>query len=340
MIGGEYYFQTPEPSSNSLGKELTMRFGNLSYFATGRDALFSLFSGLEIGRIWLPNYLCHSVWSSVRQVGKQVLYYDVDDGLHGARDWLADIQADDAVLVIHFFGVPDLGLLKELREKNVILVSDVTHLLFNAEGLTEVIQGSDFSMASLRKSGPFPDGAFCGSNKHFVPAPCEPGRQSFWSLRAAAMLSRGYAARQGFADDENFIMLRQAEEMLDNSPAGRYGMSFISNGVMSAIDISSQRAAVAENTAGLAARLGQVCELPAYGHGVSQYFICKFSNRKSRDAVRNTLGTKRIYCPIHWDTSFLPSPHALSDELFSIPCDARYSVRDMSRIADELIAAL
>lgn len=340
MIGGEYYFQAPEPILSSLKKELTMWFSKLSYFATGRDALFSLFFDLEIRRVWLPNYLCHSVWSTVRQVGKPILYYDVDDSLHGAHDWIADIQPDDAVLVIHFFGVPDLGLLKALREKNVVLVSDVTHLLFNADGLIEVIQGSDFSMASLRKSGPFPDGAFIGSNKHSVPVPDEPARQDFWSLRAAAMLSRGYSARQDFADDENFILLRQAEEILDNSPAGRHGMSFISTGMMTATDISNQRATVAENTAVLAARLEQVCELPACGHGVSQYFVCKFSDRKSRDAVRITLGAKHIYCPIHWDTSFLPQPHALSDELFSIPCDARYGVRDMSRIADELIAAL
>lgn len=268
------------------------------------------------------------------------MYYDVDDSLRGVHDWIADTQPDDVVLVIHFFGIPDIGLLKKLREKNVTLVSDATHLLFNAEGLAEVIQESDFSMASLRKSGPFPDGAFCGSNKHSVPAPSEPARQSFWSLRAAAMLSRGYSARQDFADDENFIMLRQAEEILDNAPAGRYGMSYASNGVMSAIDISSQRVAVAENTAVLAARLGHACELPVYGHGVSQYFVCKFSDKKSRDAVHSTLGTKRIYCPIHWDTSFLSQPHALSDKLLSIPCDARYSARDMSRTADELIAAL
>lgn len=340
MIGGEHYFQTPEPTLNSLEKELVMRFNKLSYFATGRDALFSLFSGLEIERIWLPNYLCHSVWSSVRQVGKPVRFYDVNNSLHGTHDWIVDIRPDDAVLVIHFFGIPDIGLLKKLREKNITLVSDVTHLLFNAEGLTEVVQGSDFSIASLRKSGAFPDGAFCGSNIHSVPVPDETARQSFWSLRAAAMLSRGYSARQDFSDDENFIMFRQAEEILDNAPAGRFGMSFISSGVISATDISSQRAVVAENAAVLAARLGQACELPAYGHGASQYFVCKFSDGKLRDAVRNTLGTKRIYCPIHWDTLFLAQPHTLSDELLSIPCDARYGVRDMSRIADELIAAL
>lgn len=340
MIGGEYYFQAPEPSLNSLEKELTSLFSKLSYFSTGRDALFSLFSVLEINQIWLPNFLCNSVWSSVRQTGKQIRFYEVNNSLHGAHDWIANIQPNDAVLVIHFFGVPDLALLKRLRQSNTLLISDITHMLFNAEGLSEVVKGSDFSIASLRKSGPFPDGAFCGSNGHLVPVASEPSRLDFWSLRAAAMLSRGYSAKLGFLDDENFLMFRQAEAALDNSPAGKNRMSFLNARVMAATDFASQRTVVAENAAMLAARLERACELPANGYGISQYFICKFSNRRRRDAVRNALGAKCIYCPVHWDTSFLPQPHKLSDELLSIPCDARYNAGDMSKIADNLIAAL
>ncbi len=340
MIGGEYFLQPGEPSSSSLKIELSKLFAERSYFATGRDALFALVGELKGGQIWLPNFLCHSVWSSVAQAGKSVKLYEVNNELVGTHDWLTKIQTGDAVLVIHFFGIPDIELLEKLREKNVTVVSDVTHLLFNADGLFRVAKASDFSIASLRKSGPFPDGAICGSNMHAVPGAEAQTRQQFWSLRAAAMLSRGYSARKNFQDDENFLMFRQAEALVDSSLAGRYAMSFASGEIMSCMDIASQRAAVADNTVVLASRLARHCDLPANGRGMSQYFICAFDSKLVRDEVRNSLREKRIFCPVHWETAFLPQPHQLSERLLSIPCDARYNARDMSKIADGLIGAL
>lgn len=340
MIGGEYYLSLPEAVTDSLAAELSGLFSEISYFSTGRDALYSLLASIDFRRVWLPDFLCNSVWAAARQVGKPVGFYPVGENLCAAHEWMSRVEANDVVLLIHFFGMADLELLARLRQLDVTVVSDVSHLLFNSAGLSAVAEASDFSLASLRKSAPFPDGAFCGSNMHSVPAANEATRREFWTLRAAALSSRCYSARQGFADDENFFLFRQAEAILDDSPAGRHAMSFLAGGILNGSRLSIERGTLAENAEVLAAGLGRVCEVPAHGRGISQYFPCVFHERRQRDDVREALSSERIHCPVHWDTTFLPDPHPLSDRILSIPCDARYAVRDMERIVREVVAAL
>jgi dTDP-4-amino-4,6-dideoxygalactose transaminase len=59
----------------------------------------------------------------------------------------------------------------------------------------------------------------------------------------------------------------------------------------------------------------------------------------NRDEVRRALFDQQIYPPIHWEISdcipgnFVTS-HELSSHIMTIPCDQRYDLDDMARIAD------
>jgi hypothetical protein len=65
-----------------------------------------------------------------------------------------------------------------------------------------------------------------------------------------------------------------------------------------------------------------------------------------RDALRQELIRRRIFCPVHWplpaeiDRERFPEEHALADEMLGLPLDQRYEPADMERLAEHLRACL
>lgn len=246
--------------------------------------------------------------------------------------WAQEIHPGDAVLAIHYFGAMQNDLLSTIRDHGAIGVSDSTHLLFSESAWQESLHESDWVIGSLRKSGPFPDGAFCIGTKATPPKATMAYRKDFWIPRAAALLSRGASASQGFLDDENFLIFREAEETLDGSPAGPHAMSFLSQGLLGFLPLTTQRDVAARHNRYLLELLPTSLIHPAAKNAVSPFFPCVFTTREERDSVRDTLARQRIFLPVHWDTSFMVTPHLLSDRIMSIPCDGRYDETDLAEI--------
>ena len=61
---------------------------------------------------------------------------------------------------------------------------------------------------------------------------------------------------------------------------------------------------------------------------------------EARDKIKAVLAGQRIYCPVHWDTAFLDTPHPVSQKILSIPCDARYTKGEMKYVATVILANL
>jgi len=60
---------------------------------------------------------------------------------------------------------------------------------------------------------------------------------------------------------------------------------------------------------------------------------------QNRDRLRQILFDQEIYPPVHWpiqdvvSEKFIES-HRLSAEIMTLPCDQRYDIRDMERMAE------
>ncbi|MFC3625575.1 hypothetical protein ACFOKJ_05355 [Vogesella amnigena] len=340
VIGGEYWLvpsveQAAELAAEQAGSQpdyLSQVLGPAEYFATGRDALFAVLQALPQPTVWLPDLVCLSLVTACRQAGKQVCSYAVGADLL-PRDIPLTMDAANAVIVvIHYFGVYNPLLPAWAGQRGLTVLSDVTHLLFDAAALQACNQASDYVFASLRKSGPWPDGGLLASRRQALPQADLPGRLDFVALRAAGLLLRGLSASQGFADNENLAWLREAESLLDRAPAGAHACSYLSRQLLAGWAPQQQLAPMAVNFQTLRQGLPASCQLLNAAASYPLHALCAFASSAQRDQVRSRLAAAGCFAPIHWPVAGLPVVNTLASCILSLPCDARYRTEDMQRI--------
>lgn len=340
MIGGEHYF-TPQPKSDaSLGAMLESKLGNISFFSTGRDALFSLLASLPYENILLPDLVCESVYQACTAAGKNVRTYPIGVNLLDFNHLNIEEIETSCLLVMHYFGITNEPLLHYAKTAGVTVISDVTHMFFNPAQLELIANLSDYTIASLRKSGAFPDGGILSSRSKKLAQATSPMREEFFSLRAAGLISRGFSAREGFGNDENFKLLKKAENLIDHSEPGPYQASYLSKCLLFTLDVEAAAVQINLNMQTLAEGLMGSGALPCQPGFASPYFCCVYRDLSEREIVRNNLAAARYFCPVHWDTSRLPTPSPLSERCLSVPCDARYNQSDMQAIANVINTCL
>ncbi len=127
--------------------------------------------------------------------------------------------------------------MRRAKSLGMTVISDVTHILFDRDQMSLIGEQSVYLVASLRKSAPFPDSGFLSSRHHPVPSPPSGIREEFFALRAAGLLPRGFSARSDFNDDENLHLLRKAEGLIDQSPAGDYQSSYYTSELLRTIGV-------------------------------------------------------------------------------------------------------
>ena len=108
IIGGEYYLY-PEllgkEIKNSLYDYLSNNINHIEYFSTGRDAIFTLVDLLKSRRIWLPNYLCKTIYDPIKKARKQILFYKTNIDLSISDDFINKIKDKDIVYIINYFWI-------------------------------------------------------------------------------------------------------------------------------------------------------------------------------------------------------------------------------------------
>ena len=340
MIGGEHYFTPAGRVEHSLGEMLEEKIGEIAFFSTGRDALYSLLASLPHQSIYLPDLVCASIHQACVAAGKAVITYPLGADLLDFGQLALHAGEPACLLVMHYFGVTNVALLSRASEAGVTVISDITHMLFNTGQLEQIAIESDYLIASLRKSGAFPDGGFVSSRTEPLIQATLPIREDFFSLRAAGLLSRGFSANDDFCDDENFNLLKKAEDVIDRSSPNAHQCSYLSRRLLFTVNVTTAALKIYGNMQALATKLNDLCTTPCQPGFASPYFCCIFRNREERDFVRAQLEAHQYFCPVHWDTAQLPMPSPLSERILSIPCDARYGENDMQAIADVIKSCL
>lgn len=338
MIGGEHFLPCIEAEGN-LADVIGGIWSNVEYRCTGRDAIHSAVSQVTTRRIWIPDYLCESIYRPIRDLGIPLEFYHVDGFDPNRGDWDVLGNEGDCVLLIHYFGEPQLHALETLRQRNIATISDVSHAMLNIPVLRQIGKSSDFSVCSLRKTAGVPDGGFVASTRFELAAAGRPPREQFWTLRAAALLSRGGSAAAKFASDENYHLFCRAERSLDGSAAGSHAMSDCSRYMLATFPWCDWSEKTALNHKQLRGLLGDDYAA-ASSETFSHLYPVLFDSKEQRDRVRGCLSRKGIIAPIHWDTSFLGNPHWISDRILSLPCDYRYSDSQIEHCASAFLEVL
>lgn len=328
--------------------EITIKTGTIPGFLDSRSLLLAnarsgisvLIDLLSPCQIWLPSYLCASMLQST--VGKRikVRFYEVNFDLAvKSVDWLNDVQPGDLVVVIDYFGFECPGdCVKKVKEQGAWVLEDACQALLS----NDVGRFADFVLFSPRKFVGVPDGGILHFKHpletdriHLKPPPADWWLKTFY----ASVMRREF---DNYGENRKWFELFQ--ETNDESPVGHYAMSELSRMLLQNsfdyVPIARRRI---ENYQYLTDRLGDLAIFPVLP---TQTVPLGFPIRiNERDRVRHALFEHQIYPPLHWPvpeivpTSFKDS-YTLGGEIMTLPCDQRYSLEDMERMAHVLLEIL
>lgn len=331
-IGGEFeIFPADLGGAAGAGAWPNLPGHHLRRCDTGRSALSLVLADWRRRRpgaetVWLPHYVCPSVVDAARAAGFRLAWYD---DLPGRGGTLPPAGDDDIVLTVHYFGFLN-PVIAGLGARRWALIEDAVQAAYT----TGIGATGDYVIASLRKWWPAPDGALAGARQPWAgPADLLPPDEAFVSRRLAAKLLRG-----ALTGEDRFLgWIARSEEGL--SPAAPRQLSWLSEMMLGAADPAGAAARRRANWALLASGLADVAPLFSdLPDGVVPLTFPVIVADGRRDALRQHLAARAIFCPIHWAdlTDPPPSARALADGILSLPIDQRYGPADMRRILDAL----
>ncbi len=138
-------------------------------FMSGAQALFScareaFLCGIRLlgytpKKVHVPAYCCQSILSPLEKLELDVRFYDVGKRLEPIVDNIK-FNKGDIFLLVHYFGIPqDTPSINRLcQEFGMVLVEDCAHALPDPENKHTMGSIGVFSIYSLRKQLPVPDG--------------------------------------------------------------------------------------------------------------------------------------------------------------------------------------
>ncbi len=303
--------------------------------ANASSGLWVLIQKLAPPQVWLPSYLCGSIAGVVVKAGLLPKYYEVSPTLVPASlDWLEDVQPNDLIIGIDYFGFPmDTSWVAMAKSKGAWIVEDACQaLLSNFVGAH-----ADFVLFSPRKFLGVPDGGILLC-KHPLEEKDGLGLTlppSEWQLKTlnASLLRREFDL---VGKDRHWFKLFQETER--NHPVGLYAMSALSRNILThCVDYPAIAQKRVENYKYLLQSLPSLAIFPALPEGV---IPLGFPIRaQERDRIRQALFDAAIYPPVHWPIKdivpgYFQDSHELAGHIMTLPCDQRYTLKDMARVAE------
>ncbi len=304
--------------------------------ATARSALTLLARILRPKTVWLPSYLCEVLMGAFPVHLIDVRFYPIDEQLRIAEeDWLSEIQANDIVLFIDYFGFnqwADWGA--EARRRGAWVVQDAAQGLLSEH----FNKHSHYVVFSPRKFVGIPEGGvLLALNGAELPNQDLASSPAFWWMEAtkASILRAEYDRHGGERRWFDIFQKTEAE-----GPLEPFRMSDLSQLILkNAIDwrMVSQRRR--DNYQFLASALGQIALFPEL---TSDVVPLGFPIRlKDRDHIRQALFAEKIYPQVHWPIAgvvptIFEASHRLAAEILTLPCDQRYNLSDMERVVSQL----
>jgi len=312
----------------------------------GRHAIAALCGRAQEIRpkLWLPSFFCFEVARACRRVA-EIRYYR-DDCRWPEPDWdTLRPGAQDLVLAVNYFGVRSPEPWLAWRQHHpCVFVEDHTQDPFSAWARTS---SADFTVCSVRKTVPVPDGAVLYSPVG-SPVPEAPtgGDWSGSDMKLGAMIyKRDYL--NGTLPVEVKTRYRElqlaGEERMSASAVAAispFAKAMLARGVPK---IWRQRRE--ENARVLLGLLNSWRDAqPVYtqwpeGHAPFDLPLV-FGTQEERDCCQHIMQQNDIYCSVEWicdadDVNAI----ALSKTILSMPLDYRYDEQVMKRIATGLWSA-
>jgi hypothetical protein len=316
-----------------------------SFFSSGRAALYALcrrwIETHSHARLWLPDYFCSEVVSSLCSWNIPVAFYADDPQRTGPGLSDLRVSAGDMVLAVNYFGVRLGDQWNAWREStpSVALIEDHTH---DPQSLWAQSSTADFAFASLRKTLPVPDGAIMWSPRDLPLPEAAPDCVTFASsLKLAAMLYKRRYLDYGETRPElkaAFLRLQQRSEKefseLNNGAMSAWSLDLVCQGIPTAWRRRRER-----NVRSLLMRAPRVpggeplfTSWPVGHCPFNAVYV--FDDERAREVTRKRLISSQVYTPVHWLLRYGGKASVdLSKRILTIPLDFRCDESGIARIA-------
>jgi hypothetical protein len=325
-------------SSNTIIKYLQKYSQNYIYFDSGRSSIRFIAKLIKRKVVLLPNYLCDSIIQPFLEENCEILFYEISKDF---KPLLNSIVIDERIgLFFHmgYFGFNSNDSLTELvnimKQKSIIVVEDITHTIFSSS--RKIIE-SDYYVCSIRKWIGIADGGILLS-RNAINFNNNEINDVFVQLSVYANKLKSSFINGSILMPKHLEAYQKAENYLEENN----NLYQISNNSLHIIQHYNFDNLVKKRRRNALFLLDELTKL-----GYSSLNIIDFinstpifvplvlENKEQRDKLKYFLVKNKIYTPIHWSKPKIVSTNNILYEIeLSIPCDHRYSIRDMRRIID------
>jgi len=346
-IGSFFWLEESDCSSdNLLSKDSKwLPFSEDScYTFSGRNAidivLKDILNEKKVTKVYVPSYSCVSMIQPFIDYGLKVTFYEVEykDGFFSYH--YPRVDEHTIVLVMSYFGLDTSkchSMIDKLKTSKAIIIEDITHSMLHNNASSPQ---SDYYVASLRKWFAIPSGGWAGKRKgDFIEKPSLNSNHAVED-KILGMQEKYKYLRGEFESKEEFL-LKQSRFENDLIHVDRMlKIDDISMEIIKSIDVNAvilrRRRNMKVLLDGLYDLTGKAISLPAVDiNDDTPLFLPIFLENEDRNALREYLINKGIYCPIHWPEIMGAKEGVRANEL-SLICDQRYTEEDMKVIVNEI----
>ncbi len=328
-----------------------MMWENVAFTHSGRSAITTAVRhlGLEGCKVLVPAFSCHSITDAFLSCDCKVIYYPINRDLTVNENELLrliDVRKPAILYICPLFGFDTSSLLrgryKEIQDKGIRIIEDVTHSLLSGFNTKTV----DVVVCSLRKWLEIPDGGFVWGLKDFDTEDYYFTQQERAEIVnnfiKASRLKLDYLTKGNEALKQIFLPLFYKNNELFDDTSISCRMSSFSYEILSQADfkriIERRRVNYDFLLNHIKNPLVDIIfkSLPA---DVVPLYMPVYVGNGRRVDLQNALINERLYCPVIWPT---PSQVLVAcpgknvrfhNEILSLVIDQRYDVSDMERLA-------
>ena len=309
---------------------------DIQWFISGTAALEWILEDIAekkpIVKAAVPSWCCSCMISPFLKRGIEVVFYPVIINENGILTCdYSETEGCDTTISISYFGYTSQI---NIGSPEGIIIEDLTHSLFSS-----VSRSADYYFGSLRKWAGFYTGGYAWKSGAWNrPMLSMDSPHSYIALRKGAMEKKSRYI-SGETDSKEYLKeYEQAEEFLD-ACAILPGYEPDTERVLS-LDISLIKTSRRKNAKVLLEELQSYAIFKELREEDCPLFVPVLLPHEQRNALKNYLISKHIYCPVHWPVSRI---HCLNEktgkiyrEELSIVCDQRYDENDMKEILTEI----
>lgn len=315
----------------------------ITFLSTCRSAISIILSKIGAGkRALVPSFTCHSVISPFIKSGYEVQGYPLEGNLEIDVDGLSALVDNfnpDVILIHGYFGFDTVSKASEYlalcRERGIIVIEDMTQTLFSRFRHLD----ADYSIGSIRKWMPIPDGAFLSGLE--IRELTEDTMLS--KLKIEAMQGKYDYIFRGLGQKEDFMSeFSRAESMLD-SRTEPYAISRFTLSALSTLDSRGFGDCRRCNYNCLVERLAIHPELSIIFPNASLNdvpFLLPLYMGEQRKDFQSYMARHNVYptiiwtCPDELENKINPAMRQIYDRVLCFHVDQRYDEDDMNKVAD------